>query len=87
MHVVPLAPDQTLFQDRRQEPLHRPMIEELGRLPLFQLQVHLDAVSLVGTDQFTRHIDGEPLPVIRFDALDELVIGDEGAVLLDQGWR
>ncbi len=60
MDVVPLAPDQPLFQDRRQEPLDHPMIEEFGRLPLLQLQVHLDAVPLVGTDQATGFVEGEP---------------------------
>jgi len=87
MNVVPLASDQSFFHDRRQEPLDRPMIKELGRLPLFQLQVHIDAVTLVRSDQFTRHVEGEALLVVGLDALDELVIGDEGAVLLDQGWR
>ena len=85
--VMPPASEQTGFQDRRQEPFDRPMIEHLGRLPLFQLQVHLDAVTLVRSDQFARHIEGEPLLVVGLDAIDELVIGDEGAVLLDQGWR
>jgi hypothetical protein len=51
------------------------------------LQVHIDAVTLVGTNHLARHVEGEALLVVGLDALDELVIGDEGAVLLDQGWR
>ena len=85
MDVVPFTPDQSLFQDGRQEPLYRAMIEELGRLPLFQLQVHLDAVPLVGTDQFARHVEGEPLLVVGLDALDQFVVGDREAVLLSGG--
>ena len=87
MDVVPLAPDQTRFQDGRQEPLHRPVVQHLGRLPLFQLQVHIDAVTLVGTNHLARHVEGEVLLVVGLDALDEFVIGDGEAVLLDQGWR
>jgi len=60
MYVVPLASDQTFFHDRLQEPFDRPMIEELGRLPLLKFQVHLDAVPLVGTDQATGFVEGEP---------------------------
>ena len=63
------------------------MIEDLGRLPLLQLQVHLDAVPLVGTDQFAGLVEGEAPLVVRLDALDQFVIGDREAVLLDQGWR
>jgi hypothetical protein len=33
------------------------MIEEFGRLLFLKLQVRLNAVSLVGTDQFTRHVE------------------------------
>ena len=63
------------------------MIEQLGRLPLLQLQVHLDAVPLVGTDHLARYVEGEPLLVVGLDALDQFVVGDREAVLLDQGWR
>ena len=61
------------------------MIEEFGRLPFLQLQVHLNAVSLVGTDQLTRHVEGEPLLVVGLDTHDEFVGGDREAVLLSGG--
>jgi len=46
------------------------------------LQVHLDAVPLVSTDQFARHVEGKPVLVVGLDAIDEFVMGDGKAVLL-----
>jgi hypothetical protein len=63
------------------------VIEHLGRLPPLISHIHLDAVTLVRSDQVTGFVEGKPLLVVGLDALDELVIGDEGAILLDQGWR
>ncbi len=40
------------------------------------------ASVLVGTDHFARHVEGEPLFVVRLHTLDEIIIGDREAVLL-----
>ena len=78
--VVPLPLVQALGQDRRQEAFHRAVEEHFGGLPLLQVQVHLDAVALVGPDQVAGLVEGEPPLVVGLDALDELVVGDGEAV-------
>jgi hypothetical protein len=59
MDVVPLPLFQALGHDRRQEPSHRAVVEDLGRLALLQLQVHLDAMPLVGPDEFPGDVEYE----------------------------
>jgi len=59
MDVVPLPLVQALGHDRGQESSHRAVVEDLGRFPLLQLQVHLDAVPLVGPEEFPGDVEGE----------------------------
>ena len=63
------------------------MVEHLGRLPLLKLQVHLDAVPLVGPDQVAALIEREPPLVVGLDALDQFVVGDGEAVILGAAKR
>ena len=70
MDVVSFALFQSFGHDRRQESLHGAVIQDIGRLPLFQLQINLDAVTLVGPNEVARIIEREALLVARFYALD-----------------
>ena len=74
MDVVPFAFLQAFCHDRGEKPFHRAVVQDIGRLFLFQLQVYLDAVALIGPDEVAGVIEGESFLVVRLDAFDQFIV-------------
>ncbi len=83
--MVALTFQQPILQDRLQEPLNGAVVKDLGRLARLKLQVDVDAMSLVCTNQFSRCIEGEPLFVVGFNAFEKVVVGNREAAFAGSG--
>src|SRR5262249_14186202 len=82
MHVMPLHLTQAGAQDRLDIAVPGAVIQLLRRLELFELEVHVDAVALVGADARAALVEGEALLVARGDDEVKIRARNADAVLL-----